>query len=102
MKNEALLKPVGARLNAFTSALAIRANRAPPEARTLVKLRDESWREVQWVDRAQKAEVELDLDFTDRDGYFVSYGARHCLIWNADGSSLTSRDFDLIEMHDHG
>jgi hypothetical protein len=92
MRNDALLIPGGV-LNPFTrtlrDTLMVRWNRP-----LQVKMRNGDWCEVRYL----PGDFEGHPYDPERvpDGGFVS--ADNSRYWHADGRSLTSRDFDLIEI----
>lgn len=92
MKNDALLTTGGV-FNPFTAALHAALMKNANSA-VLVKMRNGDWCEVKHLDKWKEGHPCDHPDQVPVGGFISSDGRRY---WYADGHSMTSHDFDLIE-----
>lgn len=84
MINKSILNPNAHNLNSFTKALKFKCE---VEGSSLVKMRNGTYIFVSYNPALKD----------DHDPRFECFDGNACFIWELDGTSITSHDFDLIE-----
>jgi hypothetical protein len=85
MINKSILNPYAHSFNEFTLMLKEKCEK---EGEVLVRMRNGNWVPVSWEKRFEDGE-----DCSE----FNCYKNGCCFVWEDDGTSVTSLDFDLIE-----